>query len=142
MTGEGEAGDHGAPSGDLYIVLQVKSHKIYTREGDDIHCEVPINFVQATLGDEIEVPTLEGKVKFTIPEGTQSGTSFRLKNKGIAHLNGYGRGDEYITVKVVIPKTLNQKQKDLLMKFAEESGEEINPEHKGWLKKVRDVLGV
>ncbi|MFW6264817.1 MAG: molecular chaperone DnaJ [Bacillota bacterium] len=142
MSGEGQAGDKGAANGDLYIVIQVKPHKIYTRQGDDVHCEVPISFVQATLGDEIEVPTLEGKVKFKIPEGTQPGTSFRLKNKGIAHLNGYGRGDQYITVKVVIPKSLNGKQKELLMKFAEESGDEINPEQKGWLKKVRDVLGV
>ncbi|MFP4660695.1 MAG: molecular chaperone DnaJ [Halanaerobiales bacterium] len=142
MSGEGEAGDQGAPAGDLYIVLQVKPHRIFKRKGDDIHCEVPISFVQATLGDEIEVPTLEGKVKFNIPEGTQPGTSFRLKNKGIAHLNGYGRGDEYIKAKVVIPKKLNEKQKELLLKFAEESGEEINPEQKGWLKKVRDALGV
>ncbi|MFW5972094.1 MAG: molecular chaperone DnaJ [Bacillota bacterium] len=142
MAGEGEAGEQGAPSGDLYIIIEVSSHKIFKRQGDDIHCEVPINFVQATLGDEIEVPTLEGKVKFNIPEGTQPGTSFRLKNKGIAHLNGYGRGDEYITVKIMIPKTLNDKQKELLMQFADESGDEINPEHKSWLKKVRDALGV
>ncbi|MFW5985949.1 MAG: molecular chaperone DnaJ [Halanaerobiales bacterium] len=142
MTGEGQAGDRGARSGDLYIVIDVKPHKIFTRKGDDIYCEVPINFVQATLGDEIEVPTLEDKVKFEIPEGTQPGTTFRLKNKGIAHLNGYGRGDEYIKAKVVIPKSLSQKQKDLLMKFAEESGDEINPEHKSWLEKVRQVLGV
>lgn len=142
MAGEGEAGDQGAPDGDLYILLQVKPHKVFTRKADNIYCEVPISLVQATLGDEIEVPTLEGKVKFSIPEGTQPGTSFRLKNKGIAHLNGYGRGDEYITVKVVIPRNLNTKQKELLMKFAEESGDEINPEQKSWLKKVRDALGV
>lgn len=142
MSGEGEAGDHGAINGDLYIVIQVKEHKIFKRKQDDIYCEVPINFVQAILGDEIEVPTLEGKVKFTIPEGTQPGTTFRLKNKGIAHLNSYGRGDEYIKVKVVIPKDLSEKQKKILIEFAEESGEEINPEHKSWLEKVRDVLGV
>ncbi|NLM96506.1 MAG: molecular chaperone DnaJ, partial [Halanaerobiaceae bacterium] len=87
-------------------------------------------------------PTLEGKVKFTIPEGTQPGSTFRLKNKGITRLNGYGRGDEYIKVKVVIPKSLNQKQKELLLKFAEVSSDEINPEQKSWLKKVRDALGV
>ena len=142
IAGEGEAGDPGAPSGDLYILLQVLPHKVFIRKGDDLYCEIPISFVQATLGDEIEVPTLEGKVKFTIPEGTQPGSTFRLKNKGIAHLNGYGRGDEYIKVKVVIPKSLNQKQKELLVKFAEESGDEINPEEKSWLKKVRDALGV
>ncbi|MFW6381662.1 MAG: molecular chaperone DnaJ, partial [Bacillota bacterium] len=142
MSNEGEAGERGAPSGDLYIKIQVKNHEIFERKGDDIYCEVPINFVQATLGDEIQVPTLEGKVKFTIPDGTQPGTTFRLKNKGIPHLNQHGRGDEYIKAKVVIPKTLNQKQKQLLMEFAEESGDEINPEHKSFLKKVRDVLGV
>ncbi len=142
IAGEGEAGDPGAPSGDLYIILQVRPHEIFTRRGDDIYCEVPISFVQAALGDEIEVPTLEGKVKFKIPEGTQPGTSFRLRNKGISHLNGYGRGDQFVIVKVVIPRKLNQKQKELLMKFAEESGDEINPEQKSWLKKVRDALGV
>lgn len=142
MSGEGEAGDKGAPNGDLYIVIQVKPHKIFERKNDDIYCEVPINFVQATLGDEIEVPTIEGKVKFTIPEGTQPGTTFRLKNKGIAHLNGYGRGDQFIKAKVVIPRSLDSNQKNLLLKFAELSGDEINPEQKSWLKKVRDALGV
>jgi len=142
MANEGEAGDRGAASGDLYIIVQVKSHNIFERKGDDIYCEVPINFVQATLGDEIKVPTLDGKVKFSIPEGTQPGSTFRLKNKGITHLNGYGRGDEYIKVKVVIPKSLNQEQKELLMKFAEVSGEEINPEHKSFIRKVRDAFGV
>ena len=142
MANEGEAGDKGAPNGDLYILIEVKSHEIFDRQGDDIYCEVPINFVQATLGDEIQVPTLEGKVKFNIPEGTQPGTTFRLKNKGIEHLNGRGRGDEYITAKVVIPKSLSGEQKEKLMEFAEMSGEEINPEHKSFLRKVRDALGV
>lgn len=142
MPGEGEAGDKGAPNGDLYIVVQVRPHKIFKRKNDDIYCEVPISFVQATLGDKIEVPTLEGKVKFDIPEGTQPGTTFRLKNKGIAHLNGYGRGDEYIKVKVIIPKGLSKEQKELLLKFAELSGDEINPEEKSFLKKVRDAFGV
>ncbi|HLV10713.1 MAG TPA: molecular chaperone DnaJ [Halanaerobiales bacterium] len=142
MTGEGEAGDKGAPAGDLYILIQVRQHQIYTRKEDDIYCEVPISFIQAALGDEIEVPTLEGKVKFTIPAGTQPGTTFRLKNKGIAHLNGYGRGDEFIKVKVVIPESLSEKQRELLKEFAEESGDEINPEHKSWIKKVKDALRI
>ncbi|MGM0410839.1 MAG: molecular chaperone DnaJ [Bacillota bacterium] len=141
MAGEGEAGDKGAPSGDLYIIIQVENHEIFDRKGDDIYCEVPINFVQATLGDEIKVPTLDGKVKFTIPEGTQPGTTFRLKNKGIPHLNGHGRGDEYIKAKIIIPKHLSKEQKDLLRKFAEVSGEEINPEQKGFFRKVRDAFG-
>ena len=142
MSNEGEAGEKGAPNGDLYIIIKVKPHEIFERKNDDIYCEVPINFVQATLGDEIKVPTLEGKVKFKVPVGTQPGTSFRLKNKGISHINGYGRGDEYIKIKVVIPKKLNTEQKELLIKFANVSGEEINPEHKGFLKKVRDAFGV
>ncbi len=142
MPGEGEAGEKGAVNGDLYIVIQVRPNKIFKRQNDDIHCEVPINFIQATLGDEIEVPTLEGKVKFKIPEGTQPGTVFRLKNKGIAHLNGYGRGDQYIKAKVVIPKALSKKQKQILLQFAEECGDEINPEEKSWLEKVREALGV
>ena len=141
MAGEGEAGEKNAPSGDLYIIINVKNHEIFERRGDDIYCEVPINFVQATLGDEIKVPTLDGKVKFTIPEGTQPGTTFRLKDKGIPHLNGSGRGNEYIKTKVLIPKHLNDEQKDLLKEFAELSGDEINPEKKGFFKKVKDVFG-
>jgi molecular chaperone DnaJ len=141
MNGEGEAGEKGAPSGDLYIIIKVNSHDIFARKGDDIYCEVPINFVQATLGDEIKVPTLEGKVKFSIPEGTQPGTTLRLRNKGISHLNGHGRGDEYIKVKVVIPQTLDDEQQRLLQEFAELSGDEINPEKKGFFKKVKDAFG-
>ncbi|MFW6273866.1 MAG: molecular chaperone DnaJ [Halanaerobium sp.] len=142
MAGEGQAGEKGGPAGDLYIVIDVEDHELFERKGDDVYCEVPISFVQAALGDKIKVPTLEGKVQFNLPAGTQPGTSFRLKNKGIAHLNGYGRGDQYIKAKVVIPKELNDKQKELLEEFAEISGEEINPEHKGFLKKIKDVLNV
>ncbi|RQD77567.1 MAG: molecular chaperone DnaJ [Halanaerobium sp. MSAO_Bac5] len=142
MAGEGQAGEKGGPAGDLYIIIDVQDHEIFDRKGDDLYCEVPISFVQAALGDKIKVPTLEGKVQFDIPEGTQPGTSFRLKNKGISHLNGYGRGDQYIKVKVIIPKNLDNEQKELLAKFAEISGEEINPEHKSFLKKIKDALNV
>ncbi|ACL70029.1 molecular chaperone DnaJ [Halothermothrix orenii] len=142
MPNEGEAGDKGAPNGDLYIIIEVEPHDIFERKDDDIYCEVPISFVQAALGDKIEVPTLEGKVKFTIPEGTQPDTVFRLKNKGIPHLNGRGRGDEFIKVRVVIPEKMNDEQKELLRKFAEISGDEINPEQKSFIKKVKDAFGV
>ena len=142
MSGEGQAGEKGGPAGDLYIVIDVQEHKIFDRKGDDLYCEVPISFVQATLGDKIKVPTLEGKVQFDIPEGTQPGTTFRLKNKGIQHLNGYGRGDQYIKVKVMIPKDLDNKQKELLAEFADISGEEINPEHKSFLKKIKDAINI
>ena len=142
LANEGQAGDGQAPSGDLYVIIRVGEHEIFERKGDDIYCEVPISIVQATLGDEIKVPTLDGKVKFKIPEGTQPGQTFRLKNKGIQHLNGYGRGDLYIKAKVVVPDNLNQEQKDLLIQFAEISGEEINPEQQSFLNKVRRALGV
>ncbi|SJZ96500.1 molecular chaperone DnaJ [Selenihalanaerobacter shriftii] len=142
LRGEGEAGENNGPAGDLLVVINVRSHKLFKRRGDDVLCEVPINFVQATLGDEIQVPTLDGKVKFKIPEGTQPGTSFRLKNKGVPHLRGSGRGDQHIKVKVIIPEKLDKDQKDLLKNFADISGEEINPEEKGFFKKVRDALGM
>ncbi|MGM0471808.1 MAG: molecular chaperone DnaJ [Bacillota bacterium] len=142
LRGEGQAGENGGPAGNLFVVINVRSHELFERQGDDILCEVPISFIQATLGDEIQVPTLDGKVKFKIPEGTQPGTSFRLRDKGIPHLRGRGRGDQHIKVKVIIPEDLDQEQKDLLKKFAEISSEEINPEEKGFFKKVKKVLGM
>ncbi len=142
MSGEGEAGELGGPPGDLFIKMTVKPHKIFKRRNDDIICEVPISIIQATLGDEIEVPTIDGRAKFTIPAGTQPGTSFRLKNKGIQHLNGYGRGDQHVIVKVVVPKKLNNEQKKHLKKFAEISGEDINPEQKSFFDKVKDAFSV
>ncbi len=142
MANEGEAGDKSAPNGDLYIIVQVQPHEIFERKGDDVYCEVPINFVQAALGDKIKVPTIEGKVKFEIPQGTQPGTTFRLKNKGIKHLKRSGKGDQYIKTKVVIPKNLDEEQKELLKNFAEISGDEINPEKKGFFSKVKNAFGV
>ncbi|MCK8825149.1 molecular chaperone DnaJ [Fuchsiella alkaliacetigena] len=142
VAGEGEAGERGGPAGDLYVVIRVKDHEIFERQGNDIICEVPINIVQATLGDEIKVPTLDGKVKFKIPEGTQPGNSFRLRNKGIPYLKGSGRGDQHIKVKVVIPENLNEEQKELMKKFAEISGEEINPEKEGFFDKVKSAFGM
>jgi len=139
---EGDAGLRGGPPGDLYVYIYVKPHKLFTREGDDVICEVPISFVQAALGDEIEVPTLDGKVKMTIPEGTQSGTVYRLKEKGIPHLRGKGRGDQRVKVKVVTPQKLTPRQRELLKEFAKASGENITPEQKNFFKKVRDVFGV
>ena len=139
---EGEAGLRGGPHGDLYVYIFVKQHKLFVREGNDVICEVPISFVQAILGDEIEVPTLEGKVKFRVEEGTQSGMIFRLRNKGIPHLRGNTRGDQHVKVKVVTPKNLSEKQRELLKEFARISGEDINPEQKGFFKKMKDAFGV
>ena len=142
VSGEGEAGTRGGPAGDLYVYIYVKQHPLFTREGSEVICEVPISIVQAALGDEIFVPTLDGKVQLRIPEGTQSGTIFRLKEKGIPHLRGRGRGDQHVRVKVVTPKKLNDRQKQLLKEFAAASGESINPEEKGFFKKVKNAFGV
>ncbi|MEA3560827.1 MAG: molecular chaperone DnaJ [Candidatus Omnitrophota bacterium] len=127
VQGEGEAGLQGGPRGDLYIVIRVRPHEIFERRDDDILCQFPISFVQAALGTEIEVPTLNGKVKMKIPPGTQSGRIFRLRGKGIQNLRGFGRGDELVGIVVETPIHLNQQQRALLEKFAEISGKEINP---------------
>ncbi|MDI3540633.1 MAG: molecular chaperone DnaJ [Thermosediminibacterales bacterium] len=141
VAGEGEAGEKGGSPGDLYIFIHVKPHQFFVRQGDDIVCEFPISFIQAALGDEIQVPTLEGKVNLKIPEGTQPGTLFRLKGKGIPHLRGYGRGDQLVKINVVIPKKLTAKQKKLLKQFAEISGEEIK-EYKNFFDRMKDAFGV
>jgi molecular chaperone DnaJ len=117
LQGEGEAGDHGGPSGDLYVFLDVAEHDFFVRSNNDIHCRVPISFVQAALGTIIEIPTLEEKEKLKIPKGTQNGRAFRLKGKGIPHLRGYGRGDQIIEIFVQTPTELNKKQEELLREF-------------------------
>lgn len=142
VANEGEAGSRGGPPGDLYVYIFVKPHKLFTREGDDVVCEVPVSIVQAALGDEIEVPTLDGPVKVRVPDGTQSGTVLRLKDKGIPHLRGHGRGDQHVRVKVVTPKKLTERQRELLREFASLGGEDVNPEEKGFFKKVKDAFGV
>lgn len=117
LQGQGDVGDKGAPMGDLYVTVRVKPHEIFHREGYNITCEIPISFAQAALGAELEVPTLDGKVKYQIAEGTQSGTVFRLKGKGVQMLRRNARGDMYVKVNVVVPKNLSQKQKALLREF-------------------------
>ncbi len=118
-SGNGEAGFRGGPGGDLYIVLHVKEHEIFKRDGDDLICEMPVSFVQAALGTEIEVPTLEGKATVRIPAGTQPGTVFRVKGKGVKNLQGYGHGDLHVRVQVEVPTRLNHEQKAKLNEFAE-----------------------
>lgn len=142
LRGEGEPGIKGGRSGDLYIYIHVQPHPIFTRERNDIHCEIPITFAQATLGAELTVPTLDGKVKYEIPEGTQTGTVFRLKGKGVPKVRGNGRGDQYVKVKVEVPKKLNKQQKELLQKFAEISGEDNFEQTKSFFDKVKDIFGV
>jgi molecular chaperone DnaJ len=123
LRGQGNAGVNGGEPGDLYVTVSVARHQFFTREGNAVLYEMPITIVQAALGAEVEVPTLDGKVKYSIPEGTQTGTVFRLRGKGIPNLRGGGRGDQYVTVKVEVPTNLTGEQKDLLRKFAETFGD-------------------
>lgn len=144
LAGEGEAGLRGGPPGDLYVYIHVKPHRFFKREGDDLICEVPISFAQAALGDELEVPTLEGSTRLRIPEGTQTGTVFRIKGKGIPHVNGYGRGDQHVRVKVVTPSKLSERQKELLKEFARLGGEQLQSPgytgEKSFFEKMRDAF--
>lgn len=123
LQGQGEAGENGGPYGDLYVVFNVAPSKIFKRDGANIYFDMPISFVQATLGDEVTVKTVHGDVQMKVPAGTQSGTVFRLRGKGAPHLRGNGNGDEQVTVKIQTPKGLNQKQKEALHAFAEASNE-------------------
>ncbi|MBE6915532.1 MAG: molecular chaperone DnaJ [Ruminococcaceae bacterium] len=137
LRGEGNAGTNGGPNGNLLITVSVRPHQFLTRDGTSILCEVPITFTQAALGAEIEVPTLDGKVKYTVPEGTQTGTVFRLRGKGVPNLHAAGRGDQFVRVNVEIPKDLNGEQKELLQKFAESLGERGYKEHKSFFDKLK-----
>lgn len=141
VAGEGEPGANGGPEGDLYVYIHVKPHKLFERRGDDILSDYQITMVQAMLGDEIRIPTLDGEVKFKIPEGTQSETSFRLKGKGINRLRGHGRGDQHVRVKVSIPTNLSEKQKELIREF-EKTLTNKNESGKGkrFFDKVKDAF--
>ncbi len=121
VAGEGEAGEKSAPAGDLYIVIHVKEHDTFERHGDDIYVKVPMPFTIAALGGEIEIPTLEGKAKLKIPQGTQNNTIFRMKGKGIPYLHGSGQGNENVEVIIEVPEKLTKKQKELLQEFEKES---------------------
>ena len=123
LRGQGNAGKNGGPAGDLLITVMVRPHELFRREGNDVFCEAPITFSQAVLGATLEIPTIDGQVKYDIPEGTQTGTVFRLRGKGIPVLNGRGRGDQYVTVTIETPRNLNREQKDALKKFSETLGE-------------------
>ena len=140
LAGEGEAGIGGGPPGDLYVVMNVRPHPLFTREGADLHCEVPISLVQAALGAEIEVPTLEGKVALRVPEGTQPGKVMRLRGKGLPSLRTGERGDQYVRIFVEVPTKLSEEQRELLEQFAELAGEEVSPVTKGFLDKLRDLF--
>ena len=136
LSGQGEVGEKGGPRGDLYIVVNVQKHDIFTREGYDVYIEMPIRFTQAALGDKLEVPTLDGKVSYTLPEGTQTGTVFRLREKGIPKLRSNSRGDQYVKVIIDTPKKLNEDQKELLRKFDESCGNKVHEKQRSWKSKI------
>jgi len=140
VSGEGEAGANGGPAGDLFIVLHVKSHDFFERDGDNIYCEVPLTFAQAALGDEIEVPTLDGRVKLKIPEGTQTGTNFRLKGKGVPHLRFGGRGDQHVKVIIVTPTHLTERQKELIKELGSLNGEETHSQSKNFFERMKKAF--
>ena len=130
IRGQGNAGKNGGAPGDLLITITVRPHELFRREGTSVLCEAPITFTQAVLGAELEIPTIDGKVKYNLPAGTQTGTTFRLRGKGIPELRGRGRGDQYVTVRVQVPTSLNGEQKEALRAFAEAMGEDV-PEESG-----------
>jgi len=137
LSGEGEAGERGGMPGDLYVVINILAHDFFTRDEFDVVCEVPLTFAQAALGDEIEVPTLDGKVKLKIPAGTQSHSILRMKGKGLNRLGSYGRGDQLVKVVIEIPQKLNSEQKQLLKKFNEIGSDATHPMHHRFFERVR-----
>lgn len=139
-AGNGEAGLRGGPPGDLYVVLHVKPHEIFQREGDDLYCEVPVSMVQAALGGEIEVPTLDGKATIKIPPGTQPGTMFRLKGKGVKNVQGYGQGDLHVRINVEIPSRLTAAQRAKLQEFAELCDESVHPIRQSFFEKAKKLF--
>jgi molecular chaperone DnaJ len=140
-TGRGGPGAEGGPPGDLYIVIRLEDHPLFERDGNNIICTVPISFTQAALGGKIDVPTLEGKVVMTVPAGTQTGKTFRLSGKGFPSVNGRRQGDQLVKVVVETPIKLTDKQKELLGEFAEEGGEDVHPEKKGFFDRMKEIFG-
>jgi len=139
-SGEGDAGKFGGPAGDFYVVLSVKAHKFFERDGDDLHCVIPVSFPQAALGTEIEIATLEGPETLKVPEGTQSGKTFKLRSKGVPHLNSHGKGDLIVEVRVQTPAKMSKQQKELMKQLAETMTVENAPTSRGLFDKVKDMF--
>lgn len=139
-AGNGEAGVRGAPAGDLYVVVHIREHAVFARDGDDLYCEMPVSFVTATLGGEINVPTLDGKAAVKIPAGTQNGTVFKLRGKGLPHLRGSGHGQLLVRVVVEVPTRLSAAQRRKLEEFAESCGEQNTPMTKGFLERAKEFF--
>lgn len=140
MRGEGNVGTNGGAAGDIYVTVNVKPHDIFKRRGQDVMIEMPVTFVQATLGAELVVPTIDGKVSYTMPEGTQPDTVFRIKGKGIPNINGRGRGDHFVKIKIEIPRNVTHEQREILNKFDDSVSEGQYKEKKGFFDKMRDLF--
>lgn len=142
LAGQGEAGAHGGPAGDLYVQIEVRDHAIFTRQGEHLYCDVPVSFVDAALGGELEVPTLDGRVSLKIPAETQTGKQFRLRGKGVnvSQVRGGGTGDLYCRVIVETPVNLSSKQRDLLREFASVTKENQRPQQTGWFDRVKKFI--
>lgn len=138
LSGQGDSGVNGGPSGDLNVTISVKPHPLFTREGYDIHCDIPVTYAQAVLGDEITVPTIDGNVKYNISEGTQTGTVFRLKGKGVQKLHRSDRGNQYVKINVEVPKNLTKKQKELLKAFEESLSEKNYAKRQSFFEKLKE----
>ena len=140
VRGQGDSGRNGGPAGDLRVTVSVRPDPLFERDGYDIWCEIPITFAQAAMGDDIVVPTVDGKVSYHVPEGTQSGTVFRLRDKGVPALNGRGRGDQYVRVMVEVPKSLTKAQKDKLREFDAALGDKNYQKRKSFAERLKDCF--
>jgi len=140
LRGQGDAGANNGPAGDIHVSVSVIPDQLFERDGYDIWCDIPITFVQAVLGDEITVPTIDGKVKYNVPEGTQSATVFRLRNKGVPYVNGKGRGDQYVRINIEVPRNLTTKQKELLNEFESSTSDKNYEKRKSFFDKIKDAM--
>ena len=141
LSGEGEAGPSGGPAGDLYVQISVRQHDIFERDGANLYCEVPVNFVDAVLGGELEVPTLDGRVKLKVPAETQTGKLFRLRGKGVTPVRGGGKGDLMCRVVIETPVNLSNKQKDVLREFQDATkGKKHSPKQSSWFEGMKDFF--
>jgi molecular chaperone DnaJ len=142
LTGEGESGPRGGLPGNLYVVLNVKPHPVFKRDGSDIHIDLPLSFPQAALGDQVEVPTIDGTEKLTIPAGTQTGKMFRLRDKGVPRLRSMGRGDQYVSVSVRTPGSLSARERELYEELGALSRQHGDGHDRGFFSKMKDSLGI
>jgi molecular chaperone DnaJ len=141
LAGEGQPGTNGGPHGNLYLVIQVRPHRYFKRRGDDIQLDLNINVAQATLGDEVKVPTVDGDTYLKIPAGTQPGRVIRMRAKGVPHLRGNGRGDQLVIINLDVPTSLNARQRELFEELGKSLGTEVKPQERGFFDRLKDVLG-